>query len=326
MIQLLKEIQNLKHEDLNDMIRTICLVSNKKCIDETNKFDNGIIELMNFWGNGEGLCQSYVDNEREKIRREKERIRLEREKIERERQEKEKAEAEARAKEMEEKMGIKKKPKEETSLVPFDERETRQITTYDGRVVDAPFVETRPQGLIGKRAHLEIQRLKLEKEEKQEEEEIKILAIEAKKERAKVRAKRDFDRIKITHNVATGNIKDEQRELVFKDGELDKMKKMKPRHGLPDIELFDFDGEEERDVNAIKIFMKKYSKLWKYLFYKYANSGYSTRSINNFNDLQSKTDSINLAEIQKMLIEHNFSKKKDITQEEIQTLIKLINF
>jgi len=101
-------------------------------------------------------------------------------------------------------------------------------------------------------------------------------------ERQRKKALKDFEKIKIEHGIATGNKKDEVKNIVFKDGELDEMEALRPKNGLPEIELFDYDAEEERDVNEIKLFVKRYSKLWKYLFYKYANSGFSSRSVNNF--------------------------------------------
>lgn len=88
----------MKNEEINDMIRTICLVQSKKSQDDVGKYDNGIIEIMNFWGNGKGLCDAYVENEREKIRKEKERIRKEKERIEKERKDREMKEADDRAK------------------------------------------------------------------------------------------------------------------------------------------------------------------------------------------------------------------------------------
>jgi len=88
--------------------------------------------------------------------------------------------------------------------------------------------------------------------------------------------------------VATGNQKDEKKKIIFKEGEVSKMKQFEKKHGLPEIELFDLDEEEERDANAIKLFMKKYAKLWKFLYYKYANMCYSHKSINNFDDLKAK--------------------------------------
>ena len=52
---------------------------------------------------------------------------------------------------------------------------------------------------------------------------------------------------------------------------------------LPAIRLFNLDEEEERDREAVTVFMKKYAKLWRNLFYKYANSGFSVKPIRNFN-------------------------------------------
>ena len=46
----------------------------------------------------------------------------------------------------------------------------------------------------------------------------------------------------------------------------------------PEIELIDYGAEEQRDVVAIKIVTKKFSKLFKYLFDRYANSGYSVKA------------------------------------------------
>lgn len=46
---------------------------------------------------------------------------------------------------------------------------------------------------------------------------------------------------------------------------------------IPNISLWDLDAEEDRDKEAVLYFMKKYGKLWRNLFYKYANSGYSSK-------------------------------------------------
>ena len=45
----------------------------------------------------------------------------------------------------------------------------------------------------------------------------------------------------------------------------------------PQLVLLDLELEEERDKEAVTAFMKKYAKLWKNLFSKYANSGYSAK-------------------------------------------------
>lgn len=57
---------------------------------------------------------------------------------------------------------------------------------------------------------------------------------------------------------------------------------------MPQIKLIDLDEEEERDKEAVLLFVKKYAKLWKNLFYKYANSGYNSKQVSNFDQLNEK--------------------------------------
>ena len=48
------------------------------------------------------------------------------------------------------------------------------------------------------------------------------------------------------------------------------------------IKLLNLDEEEDRDKEAMTLLMKKYTKLWKNLYYKYVNSGFSSKNISNF--------------------------------------------
>ena len=79
---------------------------------------------------------------------------------------------------------------------------------------------------------------------------------------------------------------DNGQAMIFKEGSVDKdnekFKKLSSKMMTPQIEYFDMDLEEERDRESMVSFMKKYAKLWKNLFYKYANSGFSSKQINNF--------------------------------------------
>lgn len=56
LIEIIKKLQNLRNEEINDMIWTVCLVSNKKSHDEHGKHNKGIIAIMRFFGNAEALC------------------------------------------------------------------------------------------------------------------------------------------------------------------------------------------------------------------------------------------------------------------------------
>ena len=55
----------------------------------------------------------------------------------------------------------------------------------------------------------------------------------------------------------------------------------------------------------INQFMKKYAKIWKFMFQRYANVAYSIKGKRDFDDLAQKTSQISQAEITKMLKEHN---------------------
>lgn len=73
--------------------------------------------------------------------------------------------------------------------------------------------------------------------------------------------------------------------------------------------------------------MKKYSRLWKFLYNKYANSMFSIDwNAPNFDKLKQKLNHINLAELRKMLDDYGFDKKRFITKDELGTLVKLVNF
>jgi len=82
--------------------------------------------------------------------------------------------------------------------------------------------------------------------------------------------------------------------------------------------------EEDRDREAVEACLKKFAKLWRNLFSKYANSGFSSKQTRNFDDMGEKLHSINVAEITKMLKEHN-SIPKFISKEVLTSLIRLIN-
>ena len=70
-----------------------------------------------------------------------------------------------------------------------------------------------------------------------------------------------------------------------------------------EITLINFEEEEERDGEAVKLYMDKYRKLFKFLFNKYANTGYK-KTINTFDAYKDKLSFINISEITRMLKEH----------------------
>jgi hypothetical protein len=109
------------------------------------------------------------------------------------------------------------------------------------------------------------------------------------------------------------------------------------------IRLIDLDNEEEeRDRDGVKIMLTKYSKVFKFLFNKYAMSRAQHMKVENFEYFGDK--SINLAEICKFLRDHELllstsasaassvaSTTRDISdlqklnKDQVASLIRLLN-
>lgn len=70
--------------------------------------------------------------------------------------------------------------------------------------------------------------------------------------------------------------------------------------------------------------MKKYAKIWKYLFSRYANQMYSSKGKKDFDDMGLKTQQINLPEVTKMLRDHDTFPQL-LKKDELQQLFRLIN-
>jgi hypothetical protein len=75
------------------------------------------------------------------------------------------------------------------------------------------------------------------------------------------------------------------------------------------ITLMDLnEGEEDRDTRPINEVLRKYTRLWKNLFSKYQNSGFSHLkkiTAKSFESLQSQAPCISLAEMTRMLKDHD---------------------
>jgi hypothetical protein len=77
-------------------------------------------------------------------------------------------------------------------------------------------------------------------------------------------------------------------------------------------------------VEAVKMCMKKYHKLWKNLFSKYANTGFTTKAAINFDQIQEKAHTINYPEVTKLLKDHSLIPTY-LTKEELAAFFRLLN-
>jgi hypothetical protein len=100
-----------------------------------------------------------------------------------------------------------------------------------------------------------------------------------------------------------GGVKQEIAALILKEAP-----KAEKRFKNPldeQIKLIDISGEEERDQELIIAFMRKYAKIWKFLFGRYANQSYSSKGKGGFDAMAKKVSQISLAEITMLLRDHN---------------------
>lgn len=85
--------------------------------------------------------------------------------------------------------------------------------------------------------------------------------------------RRQLEKRSIEQGVATRNQRDVVVNLVFEDGSREKELKTEKKHGFPIVEVLDLDLEEDRDRLQVEILLKRYNKVLRFLFHKYANTG-----------------------------------------------------
>ena len=107
--------------------------------------------------------------------------------------------------------------------------------------------------------------------------------------------------------------------VIFEEGAISKRWIKKD----PEIELINFQCEEDSEKVAITLYMKKYRKLFRYLFSKYANTCYSEK-INEFDALKQKTEIITLGELTKVFKDHNVTHVM-MSREDLATILRLVN-
>ena len=114
---------------------------------------------------------------------------------------------------------------------------------------------------IGKKTMLEIDKIKLSRKEKEEIKRNEEKQINLKIEHQKLALKKKLEKRMIEHGVNVRNDPNSHMNVIFRDGEVEYNQIFDLHTGLSPIELLNLEEEEEKDIQAIKIFIKKYSKL-----------------------------------------------------------------
>ena len=112
--------------------------------------------------------------------------------------------------------------------------------------------------------------------------------------------------------------------MIYNEGGRESEKDKTKFNGALQIKLIDLDCEEQRDKEAVKMCMKKFQKLWKNLFSKYANTGFTAKIITNFDQIGEKAQTINYPEITKLVKDHGLLPDY-ISKEELGLLMRQVN-
>jgi len=87
------------------------------------------------------------------------------------------------------------------------------------------------------------------------------------------------------------------------------------------------DDEEDNEREAFNMLLKKYSRLWRLLFNKYANAGFKIKSLqerNSFEGLKQQQELISLAEVTKLMKEYNIY-PQIVGKDDLFALMRLVN-
>lgn len=122
-------------------------------------------------------------------------------------------------------------------------------------------------------------------------------------------------------NVAPLNKKNAPSKLLLKEGAYNKMLMNKNE---AEIHLFSMEDEEDKDCEALRVYIEQKKRLFRYLYGRYANTGYSSKSKSLFEELKTKSKVISIAEIIKMFKEHNVTSAM-LPNAVISSFVKLIN-
>ena len=183
-----------------------------------------------------------------------------------------------------------------------------------------------PKNKVERRAWKDLEKIKKKKKKKEYIKKYETQQQRIKEEREKIILKNEIERRKLVLGVqSTNEYMDGFKQIIFDMGDPEVIRYEKWMSQIKkDIELFDFDEEEYRDREGVVLYIKKYSKLMKFLFSKYANSGYSLKDVSNFDNISKKAATINVAELGKLLKDHGVD-VKDLTKQEWGRLVQLVS-
>lgn len=171
------------------------------------------------------------------------------------------------------------------------------------------------------RALREIEKVKLRRQRRLEDKLFEEERKQMQQEKLKKEIKIELKKRKVEHGVLGKNKKGFKKDSIIRETSLDRDDNLRKESK---IELYDFSLEETKDQNDIKNFLSKYRKLLQFLFKTYANTGYSHKQINTFDQMHDRLESMSLAEAIVMLKKNSIIPDL-LHKDEAKTILRLVN-
>ena len=171
------------------------------------------------------------------------------------------------------------------------------------------------------RALREIEKVKMRRQRRLEDKLFEEERKQLQQEKLKNEIQKELQKRKVEHGVVPVSKKKFNKKEIIRDTSLEREDTLRRK---PQIELYDFSLEEEKDQNDIKNFLSTYKKLLHYLFKTYANTGFSNKQVNTFDALHNRIETMSLAEAVIMLKKNSIIPDL-VHKEEAATILRLVN-
>ncbi len=113
-------------------------------------------------------------------------------------------------------------------------------------------------------------------------------------------------------------------QLLFEYGSREKDLLNQKDTGIPHITLLDLKLEENHNQLAVQLVMRKYKKLFRWLFKKYTSKGYRAAGVKStFGGFKKKAKNISLSDL--WTLRKDFGLKKFVSKEELNALVRQVN-
>ncbi len=74
---------------------------------------------------------------------------------------------------------------------------------------------------------------------------------------------------------------------------------------MPELHLLDVEAEEDKDREAVTLFLKENKRIFQYLFGKYSSVGVPLKRAATFDAMKDRSNEVTIPSLTKMLVDYN---------------------